>query len=109
MAHRSGEQSLQSLASRARVSLTVVATFDLFDGGRVTLRSWTHHISRCPDTSLLYRVSDGSLRYRGMISCRKRRPYLMVGHKAQGARLGEQSDEDDVILCVCKIQMLFIL
>ena len=68
-----------SLASRARVSLTVVATFDLLDGDRVTLRSRTHHISRCPDTSLLYRVSDGSLRYRGMISCRKRRPYLDGG------------------------------
>jgi hypothetical protein len=76
----------------ARVSLTVVATFDLLDGGRVTLRSWTHHISRCPDTPLLYRVSDGSLRYRGMISCRKRRPYLMVGHRTRGARLGEHSE-----------------
>jgi hypothetical protein len=39
------------------------------------------------------RVSDGSLRYRGMISFRKRRPYLMVGHRARGARLGEQSHE----------------
>ena len=51
-----------------------------------------------PDTSLLYRGSDGSLRYRGMISCRKRRPYLMVGHRVRGARLGEQSDEYDVLL-----------
>ena len=66
----------------------VVATFDLLDGDRVTLRSWTHHISRCPDTSLLYRVSDGSLRYRGMISCRKRWPYLYGGPQNARPRLG---------------------
>jgi len=52
------------------------------------------------------RVPDGSLRYRGMISCRKRRPYLMVGRRTRGARLDEQSDEDDVMLSLYTIYIL---
>ena len=55
------------------------------------------------------RVPDGSLRYRGMISCRQRRPYLYGGPQNASARLGEQSDEDDVILCVGNSYILSIL
>ena len=44
----------------------------------VLIRSQMPQVSRCPDTSLLYRVPDGSLRYGGMVSRGKRSPYLMV-------------------------------
>ena len=38
-----------------------------------------------PTLHFIYRVPDGSLRYRGMVSRRKRSPYLMVAAERDAA------------------------